>query len=45
MGEKKNEYRILVGKSERKRQLEKARRRWVGNIKIDIRRIGLNGLD
>jgi hypothetical protein len=34
MGEKRNEYRILVGKPEGKRPLERPRRRWVGNIKI-----------
>jgi hypothetical protein len=40
MREKRNTYRILVGKSEGKRSLEKPRRRWVDNIKIDLREIG-----
>jgi hypothetical protein len=31
-----NEYRLLVGKSEGKRKLERTRRRWVDNIKIDL---------
>jgi hypothetical protein len=36
-GEKRNEYRILVGKSKRKRPLGRQRRRWVDNIKMDLR--------
>jgi hypothetical protein len=34
---KRNEYIILVGKPEGKRPLGKYRRRWVNNIKIDLR--------
>jgi hypothetical protein len=45
MGEKKNAYRILVGKPEGKRQLGRPRRRWVCNIKIDLREIGWDGMD
>jgi hypothetical protein len=37
--EKRNQYRILLGKSERKRPLGRPRRRWVDNIKIDLREI------
>jgi hypothetical protein len=37
MGEKRNEYKILVGKPEGKRPLERPRRRWENNIKIDLR--------
>jgi hypothetical protein len=37
MGEKRNAYRILVGKPEEKRPLGRPRRRWVNNIKIDLR--------
>jgi hypothetical protein len=33
MREKRNAYRILVGKSEEKRELGRTKRRWVGNIK------------
>jgi hypothetical protein len=36
-GEKRNAYRILVGKPERKRPLGRPRRRWVDNIKMDLR--------
>jgi hypothetical protein len=35
MGDKRNAYRILVGKPEGKRPLGRPRRRWVDNIKID----------
>jgi hypothetical protein len=40
MGDKRNAYRILVGKSEGKRPLGRPRRRCVDNIKIDLREIG-----
>jgi hypothetical protein len=36
MGEKRNAYRLLVGKSEGKRPLGKPRRRWVDNIRMDL---------
>jgi hypothetical protein len=42
---KKNTYRILVGKPERRRPLGRPRRRWVGNIKMDLREIELDGMD
>jgi hypothetical protein len=45
MGEKRNAYRILVGKPERKRPLGRPRRRWVGTIKMDLREIGWGGMD
>jgi hypothetical protein len=45
MGEKRNAYRILVGKPEVKRPLERPRRRWVYNVKMDIREIGWGGMD
>jgi hypothetical protein len=34
MGEKRNAYSILVGKSEGKRPLGRSRRRWVDNTKM-----------
>jgi hypothetical protein len=45
MGEKTNAYRILVGKPEGKRPLGRPRRRWVDNIKMDLREIGWDGMD
>jgi hypothetical protein len=40
--EKSNVYRLLVGKSEGKRPLERPRRRWIDNIKIYLLEIGLS---
>jgi hypothetical protein len=37
MEEKRNAYRILVGKPEGKTPLGRPRRRWVNNIKMDLR--------
>jgi hypothetical protein len=36
MGEKRNVYRLLVGKPEGKRPLGRPRRRWIDNIKMDV---------
>jgi hypothetical protein len=45
MGETRNAYRILVGKPEENRPLERPRSKWVDNIKIDLRGIGWDGVD
>jgi hypothetical protein len=45
MGEKRNAYRILVINPEGKRPLGRQRRRWVDNIKMNLREIGWDGMD
>jgi hypothetical protein len=45
MGEKRNVYRLLVGKPEEKRPLGRPRRRWIDNIKMDLTEIGLSVVD
>jgi hypothetical protein len=45
MGEKRNAYRILVGKPEEKRPLGRPRLRWLDNIKMDLREIGWHDMD
>jgi hypothetical protein len=44
-GEKRNAYKILVGKPEAKGSLGRPRRRWEDNIIMDLREIGWGGLD
>jgi hypothetical protein len=44
-GKKGNAYRIFVEKPEGKRPLGRPRRRWVDNIKIDLRAIEWYGMD
>jgi hypothetical protein len=43
--EKRNVYRILVGKPEEKRPLGRPRPRWVYNIKMDFREIEWGDMD
>jgi hypothetical protein len=45
MGEKRNAYRILVGKPEGRRALGRPRRRWEDNVRMDLREIGCGGMD
>jgi hypothetical protein len=45
LGEKGDACRILVGKPEGKRPLGRPRRRWVDNIKINLRNMGWGGTD
>jgi hypothetical protein len=45
MGEKRNAYRLLVGKLEGKRPLGRPRDRWLDNIKMNLLEIGWGGVD
>jgi hypothetical protein len=47
MGEKRNAYRLLVGRPEGRRPLGRPRRRWLDNIRMDIVEVGWgeHGLD
>jgi predicted small integral membrane protein len=45
MGEKRNVYRLLVGKPEGKRPLGRLRRRWIDNVKMNLLEIGLIVVD
>jgi hypothetical protein len=45
MGERRNVYRILVGKPEGNRLLGRSKHRWENNIKMDLREIVLGGRD
>ena len=40
MEEKRDAYRVLVGKPERMRPLERPSRRWEDNIKMYLREVG-----
>jgi hypothetical protein len=44
-GEKRNAYRILMGKLEGKRPLGRLRHRWVNSVKMDLAEIGWGGVD
>jgi hypothetical protein len=47
-GRREKVYKVLVGKSERRRPLERPRRRWEDGVRMDFRKIGLgvwNGFD
>jgi len=45
MGERRGVHRVLVGKPEGKRPLRKCRRRWEGNIKMDLQEAECGCLD
>jgi hypothetical protein len=45
MGEKRNAYRLLVGKPEGKRPLGRPRCRWVDNVRIDLGEVGWGDVD
>jgi hypothetical protein len=43
MGDRRDVYRVLVGRPEGTRPLGRHRRRWEDNIKMDLREIGIDG--
>jgi hypothetical protein len=43
--EKRNTYRLLVGKPEGKRPLGRPRRRWVDNIRTNLGEVGWSDVD
>jgi hypothetical protein len=45
MGEGRGLYRVLVGRPKGKRPLERPRLRWEDNIKMDLREIGIIGVN
>jgi hypothetical protein len=45
MEEKRNVYRLLVGKPEGKRPLGRPKRRWVDNIRMDLGEVGWGDVD
>jgi hypothetical protein len=45
MGENRNAYRLLVGKPEERRPLERPRRRWLDNIRMDRAGVGWGDVD
>ena len=45
MGEERGVYRVLVGKPEGRRPLGRPRRRWVDNIRMDLREVGCGYMD
>jgi hypothetical protein len=44
-GEKRNAYRLLVGKLGGKRPLGRPRRKWVDNIRMDLGEVGWGDVD
>jgi hypothetical protein len=45
MGEERKVYKVLVGKPEGRRPLGRPRRRWEDGFRMDLREIGLEGVD
>jgi hypothetical protein len=45
MGEGRGVYRVLVGKPEGRKPLERTRRRWGHNIRMDVREVGCGCAD
>ena len=45
MGEERGVYKVLLGKPEGRRPLGRPRRRWMGNIRMDLQEVGCGYLD
>jgi hypothetical protein len=45
LGEKRDAYRVLVGKPKGMKLLGRPRRRWEDNIKMDLQEVGFGGMD
>jgi hypothetical protein len=45
IGERRDKYRVLVGKPEGKRPLGTPRHRWEDNIKLDLQEVGCGSMD
>jgi len=45
MGERRDVYRVLVGKPEGKIPLGRPRRRWENNIKMELQEVGCGGME
>jgi hypothetical protein len=45
MGDERKVYKVLVGKPEGKRPLGRPRRKWEDGVRMDLREIGLGGVD
>jgi hypothetical protein len=45
MGEKRNAYRLLVGKPEGRRPIRRPRCRWLDNIRMDLVEVGWGDVD
>jgi len=45
MGKEREVYRVLVGKPEGRKPLERPRRRWVYNIRMDLQEVGCGYMD
>jgi len=44
MGEIRNSFKVLVGKPERQKPLERLGHKWENNNRLDLTEIGLDGL-
>jgi len=45
MGEERGVYRVLVGKLEGRKPLERPTRRWVDNIRMNLQEVGCGYMD